>query len=430
MTAAVEVRRREPLPVTVDQITLWETQAARLATSDMVKGGYRNKPDNIIAAAMIGAELGWSLMFSLQNIHSWTSTVRRKVWDPDTRQDQWISEEEPTTAISAQAQLSLLTEAGHSYSVEHYSASEIAVVGERCDRVCGCPERCMAHFVLTVRRDDPDLAHLAGRGVKGDDDYLPGRKMWRDHPRRMLWWATVRELVATMCPEVTMGMTASPDDAPTYEPPDAPVVAASLDRVAGRPTTQAIEAGATDIASDGDGAVEVSEGPEPVAPLAGSGPAPPGSAPRSPKARAKDAVLAGCGGDVELAAECWDEMVSKAPWLKYTDPEGWARAWLSARKQPLADGDTTEEPAASEWCDYRGRDGRRCVRMRHDSKNHTLEPKPQDTEISEGSGDTDQQLTTGGSRPGAESSDPSDTFDGWDVEPPGQEPFEPPLGAT
>ena len=87
MTAAVEVHRRQAQPVTASQIELWQLQAKHLANSDMVKGGYRDKPGNIIAAAMIGAELGWSLMFSLQNIHSWTSTVRRKVWDPDTRQD-------------------------------------------------------------------------------------------------------------------------------------------------------------------------------------------------------------------------------------------------------------------------------------------------------------------------------------------------------
>ena len=58
--AAVEVRRRQALPVTGDQIELWEAQATRLANSDLVKGGYRNRPENIIAAAMIGAELGWS----------------------------------------------------------------------------------------------------------------------------------------------------------------------------------------------------------------------------------------------------------------------------------------------------------------------------------------------------------------------------------
>ena len=133
---------------------------------------------------------------------------------------------------------------------------------------------------------------------KGDADYLPGRKMWKQNPRRMLWWATVRELVSIMCPEVTMGMTASPDDAPHYEPPEPVATAVSLDRVAASPSA-AIEAGATETAPTGESkaVVEVSEGSEPVARLAGSGPAPPGARPRTAKTVAMDKVLAGVGGE-------------------------------------------------------------------------------------------------------------------------------------
>ena len=417
MTGAVEVRRRDALPVTAAQLELWQTQAKHLADSDMVKGGYRGKPGNIIAAAMIGAELGWTLMFSLQNIHSWTTPRKRKIWDPDTRDNKWISEDEPTTAISAQAQSALLTEAGHSYILLHYSAEEITVIGERCDRVCRCPERCPAHFPLTMRRDDPDLAHLAGRGKKGDDNYLPGRTMWRDHPRRMLWWRTVTELVVIMCPEVTMGMTASPDDAPTYEPPVSQPPA-TLDRVAARPA-DAISATATEVADSPDPATGV-----------GSGPAPPGAPAPTAKRRAQDAVLAGVGGDRDLARRCWDEMVAKAPWPAYPDPESWAQAWLAARHPPpLVAVDAVEEVApVVEMCDHKSRDGRLCVRGRHESKNHKYAP----VEVSEGSG------IAASSRPDAISEpDPSDTLedplmfpDGdADAFPPGHEPFGPPDAA-
>ena len=78
-------------------------------------------------------------MFSLQNIHSWTTPIRKKVYDRDTRQETWITEEVPTTAISAQAQLSLLTDAGHSVSIITHSETEVSVVGRRCDRVCSMP---------------------------------------------------------------------------------------------------------------------------------------------------------------------------------------------------------------------------------------------------------------------------------------------------
>ena len=399
MTGAVEVRRREALPVTAQQLELWQTQAKHLADSDMVKGGYRGKPGNIIAAAMIGAELGWTLMFSLQNIHSWTTPRKRKVWDPDTRQDKWISEDEPTTAISAPAQAALLIEAGHTYQIVVYSADEITVIGTRCDRPG-------LEYPLTMTPKDSDLAHLQDRN------------MWKQHPRRMLWWRTVTELVAIMCPEVTMGMTASPDDAPTYDPPAAPASASTLDRVAARPA-DAISATAT----------EAADSPDP-APAAGSGPAPPGVAPPTAKRRAQDAVLAGVGGDRELARECWNEMVAKAPWPAYPDPEGWAQAWLAARHpQPLVAVDADEQVAAEVVvCGHKSRDGRTCVRNVHESKNHKYPP----VENSEGSGSAPVMT----SNPDAITApDPSDspTVDDPlmfpDAFPPGHEPFGPPDAA-
>ena len=353
------VRRRDPVPVTVDQIAIWEAQAARLADSSMVRGGYRGRPDNIIAAAMIGAELGWGLMFSLQHIHAWSSPTRRKVWDPDTRTESWITEDEPTTAISAPAQLSLLIEAGHSYELLAYSADEISVAGSRWDR----PDKSWA---VTVSRSDPDLAHLVGRGVDGDADFERGRPMWKRHPRRMLWWAAVRELVAVMCPEVVMGMTAAPDDAPDYSPADAPAAVAAAE-----PESLSLPAAPP---AAGEGLDVRAPGPAPAAPE------------RSPKARAKDAVLAACGGDAAAARECWEAMVARSPWPAYRDPGAWAADWMRLRTaaeaaeqpdpepEPDPEPDPEPEPEPDALCDYRGRDGRRCVRAAHDSANHRLEP--------------------------------------------------------
>ena len=247
--------------------------------------------------------------------------------------------------------------------------------------------------------------------------------MWKKHPRRMLWWRTITELVAIMCPEVTMGMTASPDDATTYEPPAAPAAAVTLDRVARRPAVVEIAATEADVPA------AVSEGPEPVV-LAGSGPAPPGPQ-ISAKRRAQDAVLAGVGGDRSLARTCWDEMVAKGPWPAYPDPAAWAAAWLvESAPQPLTVVDTVEQIAAEqELCGHLSRDGRPCIRNAHDSKNHKYPP----VENSEGS-DALQP-----SRPDAiTASDPSDPHedplmhpDGWDDDlPPGHEPFEPPMAAA
>ena len=367
LVPAVPARpRRQSIEITEANLALWQRQADILSATDFVPSGYAGKPGNIIAAAMLGADLGWSLMHSLQNIHSWTTTVNEKVRDPDTGREGWVSREQPTTAISSPAKLSLLIEAGHSHEIMAHDARHVILRGRRCDRT--------TLFAVELTIGDEDLAHLVGR------------KMWQQHPKRMLWWRAVSELVAVMCPEVVMGVTANPEDAPSSspEPMPAPVGLDVLERV----PTNAIEAGAPAIT------VVESEAPAdggafPLQPSAGVAPhldeMLDDVAPRT-RGEAKTAVLAAVDGDTVLAADCWAEMTSRLPWAAYDDPGAWARAWLSTRRRtdaarPHGDDPTPQaeivpaEAADAPQCEYRGRDGRRCTRDAHDSTSHRLEPK-------------------------------------------------------
>ena len=198
----VPARQREAQTVTADTLALWRAQADELAQSDMVPSGYRGRPANIVAAAMIGSELGWTLTRSLLNIHAWETSRREKYYDADLGRSEWRTVTEPVTALSAPAKLSLLTTAGHGYAIVEHSATVCSVVGERCDRPCACPQRCTRHYPVSVSIRDDDVKHLVERA------------MWQRHPKRMLWWRTVSELVAVMCPEVVMGMTGSWDCLP------------------------------------------------------------------------------------------------------------------------------------------------------------------------------------------------------------------------
>ena len=378
--------RRQSIEITEATLVLWQRQADMIADSDFVPGNYRGKPANIIAAAMLGASLGWPLMHSLQNIYSWMSHVNEKVRDPDTGREGWVTREQPTTAISSAAKLSLLIEAGHTHEVLTHTHRCVILRGTRHDR--------LKPYAVELTIDDPDLAHLVGR------------KMWQQHPRRMLWWRAVSELVTIMCPEVVMGITANAEDAPTSDAAAPPAPALDVLDVLERVPVNAIRAGAPATVS---GTVAGSEAPAdggafPLQPSAGAAPIMDAGfaivaeapatvsgavasasdldemltdiAPQN-RAEAKRAVFDAVGRDALLAADCWTEMTSRLPWAAYDDPGAWARAWLSTRviEQAAAPQDVEQAEADAPRCEYRGRDGRRCTRDPHDGTNHRLEPK-------------------------------------------------------
>ena len=356
----VEARQRQIPPVTAATLDLWQAQAEMLAASDMVPSGYRGRPANIVAAAMIGSELGWSLTTSLVNIHTWETSRNVSSWNPATKRKEWTTVTEPVTAIAGPAKLALLTLAGHSYAVVEHTAEVCSVVGERCDRPCRCPEPCPRHYPVTVSIRDPDLAHLAGRGTEGDSDFIRPRPSWVQHPRRMLWWRTVSELVAVMCPEVVIGLTADIADRDSVGDTPPVSVAAPIPetvRMGRTPDTPALPAGLPDA--------------HPASEM-------------SMKARRKQEVLDALGGDRDLAVECWAAIEARGSWLLTRDPAAFAAEWqrnrLAAQGAASSSdpgpgtgrtGQGSEDPVL---CGHASRDGRTCLRAPHSAGNHRYQP--------------------------------------------------------
>lgn len=144
-------------------------QAEILAQSDIVPGAYRRKPANIIAAAISGRAFGWDAMAAMRNGH--------------------VIEGQYT--IKPEAQVGLVRTAGHSLT-GHTSDTEAVAVGKRGD----------SGDEMTVTWTIAD-AQKAG---------LASRKVWEQYPASMLWARAVSQLCRMLFPDVTLGLSYTPDE--------------------------------------------------------------------------------------------------------------------------------------------------------------------------------------------------------------------------
>ena len=394
-----------------------------LAETDIVPAGYRHKPANILAAAMMGADLGWSLMRSLQAIHSWSGWSKQKTRDPVSGRitgDKWV--EKPVTMLSSEGKLSLLRDHGHRLEQLEYNAGACCLRGTRSDNG--------EQITVRVTIDDARRAGLAP-----GEDGSGGKAIWAKYPRQMLFWRAVSELCGALCPDALMGLTANEQDFDSTPPAELlqrdVVDVELLERV---PTpAAALEAGAAETGRSGGGPVDVSEG---SAATQADPPVVAEPAPDNPRVEAMTAVLAACGDDQEAARDCWQALNAVKPWPMFDDHAAWAAEWFARSEHSLGrPGGAAQAGAtapAEERCEYRGRDGRSCVRPPHESSNHKLEPKSD----GEASGDTAPQDQQPGDSPEEEpeaSPEPEpepepDPFDDPLMHPEGHEPFDEPPG--
>lgn len=158
-------------------------QAEILARSDIVPRAYRGKPANVIAAAISGRSFGWDAMAAMRNCHVIEGQV----------------------SIKPEAQVGLVRAAGH--SITGTSSSEAAeVTGKRGD----------TGDQMTVRWTLED-AKAAG---------LLGKSNWRQYPSDMLWARAVSQLCRRLFPDVTLGLSYTPDELGDEEPVEEPVAVA------------------------------------------------------------------------------------------------------------------------------------------------------------------------------------------------------------
>lgn len=156
------IEPRPPAPVTP-----WEMlarQADVLASSAIIPRQYQGRPEDIIAAGLMGHELGWGVMTSLQLIH--------------------VVEGKPE--VSAEGMVALIRRAGHSVTGT-VSPEAAAVQGRRGDNG--------DEMAYTFTQEDAKRADLAGK------------TNWRRYPSSMLWARAVSQLARMLFPDVLLGVS-------------------------------------------------------------------------------------------------------------------------------------------------------------------------------------------------------------------------------
>ena len=153
---------------TGDKSELWGF-LTRISESDMVPAHFRRKPASMLAAVVMGRELGLSDMSALQQIY----VIEGKV------------------TLSANLIRGLIWRAGHTLDYEERSAERCRVTGTR-----------KAGGSLTVEwtMDDARAAGVAGKGV------------WKSYPRAMLDARATTELARALFPDCLGWATYAPED--------------------------------------------------------------------------------------------------------------------------------------------------------------------------------------------------------------------------
>ncbi len=171
MSTAI-VHRSAPAPnmTTASEWNAITAQAAVLARTEIVPKAYQDRPDDIIAAALMGRSVGLDPMLSLQYIH--------------------VIEGKPT--LSAEAMVALVRRAGHTIEIRRLDDSGAVAYGKRRDTGTD------AEFEFTK-------VHAQAAG-------LLEKPVWKAYFRSMAWARAVSQLCRVLFADVIMGMSYVPEE--------------------------------------------------------------------------------------------------------------------------------------------------------------------------------------------------------------------------
>ncbi len=162
----IELHRPAAVPASIgaSQWEMLHVQANTLADSSIIPRKYQGKPADIIAAGLMGVEVGWGVMTALQLIH--------------------VVEGKPE--VSAEGMVALVRRAGHSITGE-VSSEAVTVNGKRGDNG--------DTMTFTFTLEDANRAKLTGKDV------------WKKYPSSMLWARAVSQLGRMLFPDVLLGVS-------------------------------------------------------------------------------------------------------------------------------------------------------------------------------------------------------------------------------
>ncbi len=203
-----------------DDLSAWDLivqQANVLAKSSIVPKAYQRKPDDIIAAAMYGREVGFGVTTSLA----------------------LIDMIEGNATINAEGKVALVRGAGHSIAgtVDNMKA---VVTGKRSDTG--------DTMTVTFSMEDAARANLANK------------QNWKQHPSDMLWARAVSALCRRLFPDVCIGLSYTPEEVEAFTSPPELVNETAVNGI--RPPTAieaAVAAHVTEPLADPDVRVKIAE---------------------------------------------------------------------------------------------------------------------------------------------------------------------------
>jgi len=191
----------------LDELQAIQMQADVLAATQFIPQAYRNKPGDIIAASLIGREMGWAPIVSLQRII--------------------VIDGKPT--IDAQGMVGLVRAQGHSLMGEDLVDKDGNYAGTK----------------VTGKRLDGDTMEfsftLADARTAG---LLPAKEKsaWAKYPKAMCWARAVSQVCRMLFADVMLGISYTPEEmgsvvesAPAPRRTAAPAIAAPA--VAALPTS-------------------------------------------------------------------------------------------------------------------------------------------------------------------------------------------------
>jgi hypothetical protein len=200
--------------------------AQRVASTEFVPKGLRNRPEAVLAALLSGAERGLGPMHSLRSVH--------------------VIEGTPT--LSAEAMRALVYAAGHDIEILETTAQKASMVGRRAGS-----DKTSPAFTWTL-----DRARRA-RLINKDN--------WQRYPERMLLARATSDLCTLIFPDVIAGLAVTEviadelaADAETATVRRSPPRRRQLAPAAGPPTHPSTAAGASTVATS------VVESPPPMSP--------------------------------------------------------------------------------------------------------------------------------------------------------------------
>lgn len=207
---------RTPAPIMANEWSMILQQAEILSRTEVVPKAYRGKPDDIVAAGLMGRELGFGIVTSLKLID--------------------VIEGNPE--LNAEGKSSKIRSHGHSIRQVKLDDTECILLGTRVDNGDSLEVKFTYAEAETVQIPNWVWDNSKRKNVRQGTKPLTSKDNWQNYRQDMLWSRCITRLGRRLFGDVLQGFTFDRDELESqedYEPPQ-PIKAPRLVRT--RPVTE------------------------------------------------------------------------------------------------------------------------------------------------------------------------------------------------